>query len=282
MLWVEEARPQNLEEMVLDARNKTIFQKYIDDGIFPHLLFFGKAGTGKTTLARILTKKTNCDVLELNASDERGIDTIREKIGNFVKTKSLKSFRCVFLDEADGLTPQALQSLRALMEKFHKNARFILACNYVNKIIPPIKSRCTEFSFQMLNHKEMKIMLKGILEKKNIGCIDEDIEFILQEANFDLRKSINNLQLYCNSGELVVEKSTKEFSELIDLMKTKNIPAIKKYLTENEIDYNNLYRHLFECTNDIKKLRLIAKWYFRHFSVADPEINFVGMIADEM
>ena len=284
MLWVEEARPQNLKEMVLDDKNRGIFQKYIGEGVFPHLLLFGKAGTGKTTLARILIKETKCDILELNASDERGIDTIRDKIGTFVKSKTLESFRCVFLDEADGLTPAAQQSLRVLMEKFHKNAKFIFTCNYVNKIIPPIRSRCTEFNLKMLDMDQMKAMLKGILEKKKItgDNVDGDIEQILKESQFDLRKSINNLQRYCINGSLKIDKQIGEFDKLVALMVKKDIPAVKRYLVENEINYDKLYRYLFESTDKPKSLEKLAKYYYQHHFVADPEINFVGMVADEM
>lgn len=254
-----------------------MLEKYLSDGIFPHLLFYGKAGTGKTTIARILTKKCDCEVLELNASDERGIDTIRDKIGDFVKSKTMRKFKVVFLDEGDNLTTPAQQTLRALMEKFHNNARFIFTGNYANKIIDPIKSRCVQIELKALNRKEMQKRLAFILQNEKIEYVESDIEKILQLSQFDLRQAISNLQRFSKTEKLIIEENNNEFAEIIGLMNAKKIPELKEYLATNEVNYQKLYRFLFKKETDLKRLGLIAKFYYQNGFVADEQINFTGL-----
>jgi len=282
MIWVEKYRPDKLEDVILDKNTKETLTKYIQDGIFPHLLLVGKAGTGKTTVARILNKQTNCEVLELNASNERGIETIRDKIGTFVRSKTMRDFRVVFLDEFDGMTSTAQNTLRNLMEKFSQNSRFILTANYPSKIIDPIKSRCITFEFKRLSKEEMKQRLKYILGQENVKfnseTVDEDLEKVIRFSRYDMRKSIQNLQRFSPNGELRISDDEQEYREILEFLMNKNLAGLKKYLAETEIDYQKVYRFLFEKINEPNKIVLLAEYYYRHHFVADPDINFVAMV----
>ena len=282
MIWVEKYRPDKLEDVILDKNTKETLTKYIQDGIFPHLLLVGKAGTGKTTVARILNKQTNCEMLELNASNERGIETIRDKIGTFVRSKTMRDFRVVFLDEFDGMTSTAQNTLRNLMEKFSQNSRFILTANYPSKIIDPIKSRCITFEFKRLSKVEMKQRLKYILGQESVKfnpeTVDADLEKVIRFSRYDMRKSIQNLQRFSPNGELKVSDDEQEYREILEFLMNKNLAGLKKYLAETEIDYQKVYRFLFEKINEPNKIVLLAEYYYRHHFVADPDINFVAMV----
>jgi replication factor C small subunit len=279
-LWVEKYRPKELLEVIMDAPPRQIFENYLKIGSFPHLLLYGRAGTGKTTIARIISSKLNCDLLEKNASDERGIETIRVDISNFVKAKTLRDFRVVLLEEADGLTPGAQQTLRNLMEKYHKNARFILTANYANKIIDPIRSRCTQIEFSRLPKDQMKARLKDILQKEGIKTTDKldvELEEILRFCFFDMRKAINLLQKCSQTGTFLLEKATEDYSKIEELIRTKNISELKNFLATNDVDYLKLYRYLFEKLDRPQQLVTLAKYYFWMSQCADAEICTMGL-----
>ena len=155
-LFVEKYRPIKLIDYIGNDHLKETIGNFIKNGEIPHLLFYGKAGTGKTTLAKLITKSISCDVLSINASDESGVDTIRNKVKGFVSTVGFKDLKIIILDEFDFMTPNAQAILRNLMETFSKKSRFILTCNYIDKVIEPIRSRCQEFQIIPPNKKEIE------------------------------------------------------------------------------------------------------------------------------
>ncbi len=200
-IWTEKYRPSVFSELVGQDEIIKRVKSLTDSLNIPHLLFAGPAGTGKSTLALIIVKelfKENWreNYLELNASDERGINVIREKVKNFARTKSLGNvaFKIIFLDEADALTPEAQQALRRTMENYSSNCRFILSCNYSSKIIDPIQSRCALFRFKLLEKKDMEKVIQRIGEKERLTINQETIEIIYEGSEGDCRRCINVLQ----------------------------------------------------------------------------------------
>ncbi len=200
-IWTEKYRPLKFSEVVGQDGIIQRIESLTNSLNIPHLLFAGPAGIGKSTLALIIVKelfKENWkeNYLELNASDERGINVVREKVKNFARTKSLGnvSFKVIFLDEADALTPEAQQALRRTMENYSSTCRFILSCNYSSKIIDPIQSRCAIFRFKLLEKKDVERVIKMISEKENLSITPEAIETIYEGSEGDCRRAINILQ----------------------------------------------------------------------------------------
>src|SRR6056297_3512046 len=229
-IWTEKYRPKTFNEMV--GQDETIKRvKALTDSInIPHLLFAGPAGTGKSTLALIIVKELfgkswKDNYLELNASDERGINVVREKVKNFARTKPLANipFKVIFLDEADALTPEAQQALRRTMENYSSNCRFILSCNFSSKIIDPIQSRCAIFRFRLLEKKDVEKVLKRIAKAENLQIDDEAISEIYEGSEGDCRRSINVLQ----STASVSPNINKELvSTILADTKPKNIKVV--------------------------------------------------------
>jgi len=205
--WIEKYRPSNLESIKSQDYVRISLEKLIEKNTIPHLLFFGSPGTGKTStiLASIkeLEKKGYfVSKLELNTSDQRGINTVRKKIKEFASTRSFfkNGLKIIILDEADSMTNIAQCALRRIIEKYSRNVRFCIICNYINKIIPAIQSRCMKFRFSLLSEKEIEIKIKGIAEQENITISDKGIKTIVELSNGDMRKGINILQsipLFC-------------------------------------------------------------------------------------
>jgi len=200
-IWTEKYRPQIFTELVGQDDTIKRVESLTRSLNIPHLLFAGPAGTGKSTLALIVVKelfKQNWkqNYLELNASDERGINVVREKVKNFARTKSLGPvpFKIIFLDEADALTPEAQQALRRTMENYSATCRFIMSCNYSSKIIDPIQSRCAIFRFRLLEKKDISKVIEKIVEKENLTITPESFEIIYEGSEGDCRRAINILQ----------------------------------------------------------------------------------------
>jgi len=200
-IWTEKYRPSKFSELVGQDNSVKRVEALTNSMNIPHLLFAGPAGTGKSTLALIVVKelyKENWkeNYLELNASDERGINVIREKVKNFARTKSLGNipFKIIFLDEADALTPEAQQALRRTMENYSTTCRFILSCNYSSKIIDPIQSRCAIFKFKLLEKKDIEKVIMKIIEKENMTIKPEAVEILYEGCEGDCRRCINILQ----------------------------------------------------------------------------------------
>ena len=239
-IWTEKYRPKNFDEVVgQDGIIKRI--KALTNSLnIPHLLFAGPAGTGKSTLALIVVKELfgenwRENYLELNASDERGINIVREKVKNFARTKSLGnvSFKVIFLDEADALTPEAQQALRRTMENYAQTCRIIMSCNYSSKLIDPIQSRCSSFRFKLLEKKDVKKVLERISKEEKIEIDDDAIEAIYEGSDGDCRRSVNFLQ----STAAVSPKISKNLVKtIISEIKPKDIRVVLDYALSGDFE----------------------------------------------
>jgi len=293
-LWCEKYRPQNLDTYVGNEHIKNKIETLIEQQDIPHLLLAGRAGTGKTTLAKMLVKNIECDYLFINASDENSIDTIRNKIKGFVTTMGFKSLKIVILDEADYITPNGQAALRNLMETFSKHARFILTCNFQERIIDPIISRCQSFSLIPPSQKDVAIHLANILKEESVAFSPEDIKQLVVTYYPDIRKIINTAQLFSQNGQLTIDTqqlvgSDVKLKLLTMLLNTGNITGRFKELRElihtNSItDYSDIFTYLYENIEEFGEdkqpmiILEIAEAQHKDAFVVDKEINFASMI----
>jgi DNA polymerase III delta prime subunit len=255
-LWVEKYRPQKLDEYVGNEHLKTKVADYLQSGDVPHLLFFGKAGTGKTTLAKLIVNTIDCDHIIINASDENNVDTVRTKVKGFASTIGFRNSKIVILDEFDYMTPNAQAILRNLMETFSKHCRFILTCNYVEKVIDPIQSRCQTFQIVPPTKKDVAVQISQILGKENVKFELKDLVPIIDASYPDIRKIINTCQLNSSKGELKVDVSNILSSDIkikiVDLLKGNDdkrnkYMKIRQAVADSRIqDFSELYGYLYE------------------------------------
>jgi DNA polymerase III delta prime subunit len=204
-LWVEKYRPRKLSDYVGNEHLKSKVEGYLESGDVPHLLLYGKAGTGKTTLAKLIVNSIDCDYMILNASDENNVDTVRTKVKNFASSMGFKPFKIIILDEFDYMTANAQAILRNLMETFSQHCRFILTCNYVEKVIEPIQSRCQTFQIIPPTKKDVAVQISKILNLEEVKFEPKDLVPIIDSAYPDIRKVINTCQLNSIKGELRVD-----------------------------------------------------------------------------
>ena len=204
-LWVEKYRPRKLSDYVGNEHLKSKVEGYLESGDVPHLLLYGKAGTGKTTLAKLIVNSIDCDYMILNASDENNVDTVRTKVKNFASSMGFKPFKIIILDEFDYMTANAQAILRNLMETFSQHCRFILTCNYVEKVIEPIQSRCQTFQIIPPTKKDVAVQISKILNLEEVKFEPKDLVPIIDSAYPDIRKVINTCQLNSINGELRVD-----------------------------------------------------------------------------
>ena len=287
--WVHKYRPQKLDEVIGDPIMLAKFKEFIDSKSLQHLLFCGRPGTGKSTCAKLIAKEIaqEGNILYICASQEKGVDTIRGKVDSFCSLSSFGGLRVVILDEFDGMTWQAMDTMRNTMEEYIDNSRFILTCNYEKKISEPIKSRCQMFSFTA-DEKTQKLATvrrcAEILKQENVTAPN-----LLKLANKfypDIRRTINALQKLTVGGIFnyneILEGEAVE-NKLLECIRTMDVKTIRSEIVGNT-DYNDLYKILFNRAADIsveKKLNIMlivgdaARW---HSIVLDPEINFVTCI----
>jgi len=239
-LLVEKYRPSKLENYVGNETIKKSISKYLEQNDIQNLIFYGPAGTGKTTLAKIIVKNLDCDHLYINASDERGIETIRDKVQSFASVASFKPLKVVILDEADFLTIQAQASLRNIIETFSRTTRFIMTCNFVERIIDPLQSRCQVLKIIPPTKKDVAKHLNWILQQESIEHNINDLVPLVNQYYPDLRKCINTIQLSTLDNTLKLDKSILVSSNYID----KVINALSEGSKHNKID----------CYNDIRQI----------------------------
>ena len=292
-LWVERYRPQDLSTYVGNEHLKSKLERFLNDGNIPHLLLYGRAGGGKTTLAKIIVNNTECDYLYINASDERNIDLVRDKLKTFASSVGFKPMKVVILDEADYLNVNSAQpALRNLMETFSAHCRFILTCNYVEKIIDPIQSRCQTYKIVPPSKKEVAVHAKTILEKENISFDLDDLALVVTAGYPDLRKVINELQRMSINGKLSVDKDGmihNEFKlQFLDAIRNReSIGTIRKMVADsNFTEYTELYRLLYDEVESFGVDKMpeiiadISKGSYQDVLVVDKEINFIATVSN--
>jgi len=296
-LWCERYRPSTMNDFVGNKHIKDKIDSFIEEQDIPHLLFAGKAGTGKTTLAKILIKNIDCDYLFINASDENSVDTIRNKIKGFVTTIGFKGLKIVVLDEADYVSPNGQAALRNLMETFSRHARFILTCNYQERIIEPIISRCQQFSLNPPLQRDIAMHLAKILKNEGVKYELEDLKTLVVSYYPDIRKVINTAQLFSKNGKLKLDVQQLVGSDvklgmmsiLLDEIAPRptihKFKAIRELLHRNGVrDYSEFYTFLYESldkfSEDIQPMIILqlADAQHRDAFVVDKEINFSACI----
>lgn len=294
-LWVERYRPRKLDEYVGNDHLKSKVELYLESGDIPHLLFWGKAGTGKTTLAKLIANSIDCDYIIINASDERGVDTIRNRVKNFASTVGFRSSKIIILDEFDYMTPDAQAILRNLMETFSRHCRFILTCNYPEKIIDPIQSRCQMFQIVPPTKKNVAIQVSKILDSEEIKYQPKDLVPIIDASYPDIRRIINTCQMNSIKGELkvdvdnIIENDYKQkvFEILSDsgLDNRNKYMNIRKTIADSKVtDFTDLYSLLYEKVdeyadgNTSQVILALAEGQYRASMSVDKEIPTMAAI----
>jgi DNA polymerase III delta prime subunit len=304
-LWVEKYRPKTIDDCILSQDIKETFKEFLNQKEIPNLLLSGTAGTGKTTVARALCEQLGSDYIIINGSDEgRQIDTLRTKIKNFASTVSLTedaNHKVVIIDEADYMNADSVQpALRNFIETFYNNCRFIFTCNYKNKIIPALHSRCTVVDFTIKNGQKVKTAT-ALLERLSNVLKDENIEFdkkvlaeLIQKYYPDFRRTINELQRYSVRGKIdsgiLYSLSEANNKELVKLLKEKKFTDMRKWVVQN-IDkepqalfrgiYDTLYESL-DAKSVPQSVLIIAGYQYKAAFVADQEINMVACLTEIM
>lgn len=303
-LWVEKYRPQTIEECILPSNTKAIFKAFLEQGEIPHLLLSGSAGIGKTTVARALCEELGATVMEINGSDEgRLIDTLRSKITQFATTLDLTNrapHKVVIIDEADNTSEAVQMALRHSMEAFSGNCRFILTCNFPNRINDPIHSRCTVIDFSINSEEKQKLQfeffsrLEQILTERGIEYDRKVLVKVVQKFYPDWRRLLNEVQKFTSTGELspsvLVDIADVSTETLVDAMKTKNYTVVLRWVADNiDSEPGALWRTMFFSLKPfmpkkcIPELSIILARYGQNIKdVADPQINLQACLAEIM
>lgn len=293
-LWVEKYRPIKLDDYVGNEHLKEKVSGYIESEDVPHLLLFGRAGTGKTTLAKLIVKSIECDYMVINASDENNVDTVRNKVKNFASSQGFKKYKIIILDEFDYMTPNAQAILRNLMETFSKHCRFILTCNYVEKIIDPIQSRCQTFQIVPPSKKEVAVQLDKILKSENIKYDVKDLVPIIDSSYPDIRKIINTCQLNSVKGVLKLSKNDlldSDFkTKILDILKASDdsrnkYMKIRQTVADSKVqDFTEMYSLLYDKVDEYASgkvsgvILVLAEGQHRDALAVDKEIPFMATI----
>ena len=295
-LWVESFRPSTLEGYI---GNEHIIEKvgiFINNGDVPHLLFYGPAGTGKTTLAKIIAGSVDADVMYINASDENSVDAVRDKIKRYASTVGFRRWKIIILDESDYLTPNAQAALRNLMETYSKTTRFILTCNYVEKIIDPIQSRCQTFAITPPSKTDVAKRLVQVLEQNEVAYDIKDVAAIINASYPDIRRAINAAQASVVNGNLQLDKASaiqaNYMSEILAVLqdskdKKSAFAKIRQIIADSKVrDFTPLYTFLFDALDDFATghigpcILIIAESQFKDATVVDKEINIMAMFVN--
>jgi len=301
-LWVEKYRPQTIDDTILPKKLKQTFQKIVEGGELPNMLFTGTAGLGKTTVAKALCNLLNCDYILINGSEEGNIDTLRTKIKQFASSVSLSGdYKVVILDEADYLNPQSTQpALRGFIEEFSNNCRFILTCNFKNRIIEPLHSRCGVYEFNT-SKKDMVELCQSFMVRCQTILIKEDIKYddkvlaeLIMKFAPDWRRVLNELQRYSvngiiDSGVLNIV-SDKNYNELFSYLKNKDFKKMRSWVVSNiDTDAAAIFRAIYDRMSEkvapqsIPQLVLILGDYqYKNAFVADHELNVVACLTEVM
>ena len=302
MLWVEKYRPHTVNDCILPESLKSTFQEYVNRKEIPNLLLAGSAGVGKTTVAKALCEEVGCDYIIINGSDESGIDTFRNKIKNYASSLSLSGGRkVIIIDEADYLNPNSTQpALRGAMEEFAINCSFIFTCNFKNRIIAPLHSRCSVVDFKIQNGQKAKMAtqffkrVEWILEQEGVPYEKDVIASVITKHFPDNRRILNELQRYSVNGQIdkgiLSSISDVNISTLVKTIKEKDFGSARKWITNNlDNDPNTVLRSIYDGLYDFLKpdsippaVLILSKYQYQSAFVADQEINLMACLTEFM
>ena len=301
-LWVEKYRPTNVDECILPNNLKQTFKEFVKQKTIPNLILSGGAGVGKTTIANAMINEIGATSMMINGSEESGIDVLRTKIKNFASTSSLEGGRkYLILDESDYLNPQSTQpALRGFMEEFHKNCGFILTCNYKNRLIEPLHSRCSGVDFRIPKGEINKLCtqffkrVKSILDEEGIKYDDKVILELITKYFPDWRRVLNELQRYSASGKIdagiLVNISEVNINELMQALKAKEFTVVRKWIVHNldndptrifRLIYDNLYDNV-DASTIPHAVVILAEYQYKSAFVSDQEINLLACMTELM
>ena len=301
-LWVEQYRPKDVETCILPKELKKTFSEFVKKGNVPNLTLSGGAGVGKTTIAKAMLDELDATYMMINGSEESGIDVLRTKIKNFASTVSLHGGRkYLILDEADYLNPQSTQpALRGFIEEFHKNCGFILTCNYKNRLIDPLRSRCTVIDFTIPNSEKQELAAQffdrtiTILDEQQVDYDKRVVAEVINNHFPDWRRVLNELQRYSVSGKIdagiLVNISSLNMKELMAVMKNKEFTNVRKWVVDNLDNdpvriFRNIYDHLYvhlDGSSIPHAVVILGEYQYKSAFVADQEINMMACLTEIM
>ena len=301
-LWVEKYRPTTVDECILPSNLKQTFKEFVKQKTLPNMILSGGAGVGKTTVAKAMIDEIGATSMMINGSEESGIDVLRTKIKNFASTSSLEGGRkYLILDESDYLNPQSTQpALRGFMEEFHKNCGFILTCNYKNRLIEPLHSRCSGIDFTINNGEKIKlaetffVKVKDILDGEGIKYEPKAVAELINKHFPDWRRVLNELQRYSATGQIdagvLVNISEKNIGELMHALKGKEFTNVRKWIVANlDNDHTRIYRRIYDSLYDHldpntipHAVVILGDYQYKSAFVADQEINMLACLTEIM
>jgi len=301
LLWTEKYRPKKIDDCILPERLKKPFQEYVKQNNIPNLILSGGPGVGKTTVAKAMCEEIGCDYMVINGSDESGIDTFRVKIKNYASSMSLSGGRkVIIIDEADYLNPNSTQpALRNAIEEFAGNCSFIFTCNYKNRIIEPLHSRCAVVDFGLKNGEKAQMAsaffkrVQTILQSESVVFEDKVLAELVKKHFPDFRRVLNELQRYSQFGKIdtgiLAQIGDVSIAEISKYISAKDFGAIRKWVATNDVDSNTLFRKLYDALYDIVKptsvpqaVLILADYQYKAAFVADQEINTVACMTELM
>ena len=300
ILWVEKYRPKTIEDCILPENIKSTFQEYVNKKEIPNLLLSGTAGVGKTTIAKAMCEEVGCDYIVINGSSERGISVMQTQVMNYATSMSLAGGRkVVILDEADNLTPDAQKALRGMMEEVSSNCSFIFTCNFKNRILDAIHSRCTVVDFKLNGSKQKMAAaffkrVEWILDKEGVTYDKQVVAAVITKHFPDNRRILNELQRHSVGGsidkDILASVSDVQLSELVSSIMNKDFASCRKWVTNNvDNDMARIFRSLYDILyeklkpNSVPQMVLIlAKYQYQGAFVADHEINLIACLTELM